>query len=200
MVRAFFRALASAIEALVGCRSHGLTRCELQRSRSERLPVCVRSRARHRNGADLCTAPERDAPREIPLELGNYCSTRLVQPSVPSHNDRFGSSEGKCRSSLQRQETAAPTSGRATTPRSTESGERLRIDHSRAFAPAHEAHSSAPPTVPDALLLLDESEAAASLEYDPEPVPESRRTTLGPFGSLERSGNLCNDETATRRR
>jgi hypothetical protein len=74
------------------------------------------------------------------------------------------------------------------------------MDLARGLAPDHEAHSSAPPTVPDALLLLDESEAAAALEYDPEPVPESRRTTLGPFGSLESAGKLCNDETARRRR
>jgi len=133
----------------------------------------------------------------ILLETGNYRAARVVQPSVPSHNDRWGTRDGNRQPNPQRQETAAGTHGRAIPPRFTESGERPRIDRSHPLIADYESHSSAPPTVPDALLLLDE---AAPPVFDSEPPPESRRTTLGPFRYLKDAADPREFEAATQRR
>jgi len=133
----------------------------------------------------------------ISLETGNYYATRLVQPSVPSHNDRRGTREGNYQPNLHRQETVAGSHGRAATPRFTESGERPRVDRSHPLVADYESHSSAPPTVPDALLSLDE---AAPPVFDSEPPPASRRTTLGPFRYLKDAAEPREFEAATQRR
>jgi hypothetical protein len=111
--------------------------------------------------------------------------------------DSWGTRDGSRQSNLLRQETGAGAHGRATIPRFTESGERRRIDLSHPLVVDYEAHSSAPPTVPDAL-LLDEVEAPPA--PDAEPVPESRGTTLGPFRCLKDPGEPREQAPATQRR
>ena len=81
-------------------------------------------------------------------------------------------------------------------PRFTESGERRRIDLSHPLLADYEAHSSAPPTVPDALF----DEAGTPPALDPEPVPESRSTSLGPFRYLKDASEPREQAPATQRR